>query len=124
LTGASFEYLLTTAQIESNLNPAAQTTTSLANGLYQFIEQMWLATLKQARPALGLGDYSAAIVQGADGRYVAPDPAARTAVMRLRSDPPAGVKVAGVFTRGNEVPGRQSLTVARTASLITHQFLW
>jgi hypothetical protein len=34
---------------------------------------------------------------------VVPDPAARAAVMRLRSDPSAGVKVVGVFTRGNEV---------------------
>jgi hypothetical protein len=101
-TGASFEYLLTTAQIESNLNPAAQATTSSAKGLYQFIEQTWLATLKQAGPALGLGDYSAAIVQGADGRYGVPDPAARAAVMRLRGDPSASAKVAGVFTRGNE----------------------
>jgi hypothetical protein len=101
-TGASFEYLLTTAQIESNLNPAAQATTSSAKGLYQFIEQTWLATLKQAGPALGLGNYAAAIVQGADGRYMVPDPAARAAVMRLRSDPSASAMVAGVFTRGNE----------------------
>jgi hypothetical protein len=55
-TGANFEYLLTTAQIESNLNPAAQATTSSAKGLYQFIEQTWLATLKQAGPALGLAN--------------------------------------------------------------------
>ena len=52
-TGASFEYLLTTARIESNLNPAAQATTSSAKGLYQFIDQTWLATLKQAGPAHG-----------------------------------------------------------------------
>jgi Transglycosylase SLT domain len=101
-TGTSFEYLLTTAQIESNLNPAAQATTSSAKGLYQFIEQTWLATLKQAGPALGLGDYSAAIMQGADGRYAVPDPAARTAIMRLRSDPSASAMVAGAFTRSNE----------------------
>src|SRR5579885_3730601 len=55
-TGASFEYLLTTAQIESNLNPAAQATTSSARGLYQFIDQTWLATMKQAGPALGFSN--------------------------------------------------------------------
>src|ERR1022692_3357515 len=38
-SGISFEYLLTTAQIESNLNPSAQASTSSAKGLYQFIEQ-------------------------------------------------------------------------------------
>ncbi len=49
--GTSFEYLLTTAQIESNLNPAAQATTSSAKGLYQFIDQTWLveAAREEAR---------------------------------------------------------------------------
>ena len=37
-TGASFEYLLTAARIESNLNPALQATTSSAKELYQFID--------------------------------------------------------------------------------------
>jgi hypothetical protein len=101
-TGASFEYLLTTARIESNLNPGAQATTSSARGLYQFIEQTWLATLKQAGPALGLGQYSAAIAQDADGRYEVPDTAARREIMRLRSDPVASAMMAGVFTRSND----------------------
>jgi hypothetical protein len=101
-TGTSFEYLLTTAQIESNLNPAAQATTSSAKGLYQFIEQTWLATLKQAGPALGLGNYSAAVMVGADGRYTVPDQEARAAIMRLRSDPSVSALVAGAFTRSNE----------------------
>src|SRR3974390_1084399 len=51
-TGISFEYLLTTAQIESNLNPAAQASTSSAKGLYQFIDQTWLGTMKQDGAAL------------------------------------------------------------------------
>jgi len=101
-TGASFEYLLTTAQIESNLNPAAQAATSSAKGLYQFIDQTWLATMKQAGPALGLARYSAAIVQTPDGSYAVPDPAARAAIMKLRSDPTVSAKMAGVFTRSNE----------------------
>ena len=46
-TGISFEYLLTTAKIESNLNPSAQASTSSAKGLYQFIDQTWLGTMKQ-----------------------------------------------------------------------------
>ena len=73
-TGASFEYLLTAARIESNLNPAAQATTSSANGLYQFIDQTWLATLKSAGPAHGYGQYADAITQNADGRYEVADP--------------------------------------------------
>jgi hypothetical protein len=100
-TGASFEYLLTTAQIESNLNPKAQAPTSSAKGLYQFIDQTWLATLKRAGPTLGLGGYADAIVATPDGRYAVPDPAARTAIMKLRSDPAVSAMVAGAFTRSN-----------------------
>jgi hypothetical protein len=100
-TGTSFEYLLTTAQIESNLNPAAQAATSSAKGLYQFIDQTWLATMKQAGPALGLASYANAIVQTPDGHYAVPDPAAHAAIMKLRSDPAVSATLAGVFTRGN-----------------------
>jgi Transglycosylase SLT domain len=100
-TGTSFEYLLTTAQIESNLNPAAQAATSSAKGLYQFIDQTWLATMKQAGAALGLSQYANAIVQAPDGSYAVPDTNARAAIMKLRSDPKVSATLAGVFTRSN-----------------------
>lgn len=100
-TGISFEYLLTTAQIESNLNPSAQAPTSSAKGLYQFIDQTWLGTMKQNGPALGLGRYADAISRGADGHYEVSDPAMRSAIMRLRSDPAASAMLAGAFTRSN-----------------------
>jgi hypothetical protein len=100
-TGISFEYLLTTARIESKLNPTAQAPTSSASGLYQFIGQTWLGTLKQAGPALGYAPYANAIVQGADGRYTVPDPAMRNAIMRLRDDPKVSAMMAGAFTRNN-----------------------
>jgi Transglycosylase SLT domain len=100
-TGASFEYLLATAQIESNLNPKAQAPTSSAQGLYQFIDQTWLATVKRAGPALGLGTYADAIVPTAGGHYDVPDPTARAAIMKLRSDPTVSAMMAGAFTRSN-----------------------
>jgi len=88
-TGISFEYLLTAAKIESNLNPSAQASTSSAKGLYQFIEQTWLGTLKASGPANGYGNYADAISRSADGRYTVADPTMRTEIMRLRSDPAA-----------------------------------
>lgn len=100
-TGTSFEYLLTTAQIESNLNPAAQAATSSAKGLYQFIDQTWLATMKQAGSALGLSQYANAIVQAPDGSYAVPDTHARAAIMKLRNDPTVSATLAGAFTRSN-----------------------
>ena len=100
-TGTSFEYLLTTAQIESNLNPVAQATTSSAKGLYQFIDQTWLKTMKDAGPSLGYGQYAAAIMQTPDGQYSVPDAGARAAIMKLRGDPSVSASIAGAFTRNN-----------------------
>jgi hypothetical protein len=100
-SGISFEYLLTTAQIESNLNPGAQAATSSAKGLYQFIEQTWLGTLKTSGSANGYGRYADAIVQSSDGHYEVTDPAMRAAIMQLRGDPAASAMMAGAFTRAN-----------------------
>jgi hypothetical protein len=100
-TGASFEYLLTAARMESNLNPAAQASTSSATGLYQFIDQTWLATLKNAGPAHGYGQYADAITQNADGRFEVADPNQRAAIMRLRNDPAVSATMAGAFTQTN-----------------------
>jgi hypothetical protein len=100
-TGISFEYLLTTAKIESNLNPSAQASTSSAKGLYQFIDQTWLGTMKQDGAALGLGRYADAITRAPDGRYDVADPAMRASILRLRADPQASAMLAGALTRNN-----------------------
>jgi hypothetical protein len=100
-TGVSFEYLVTTAQLESGFNPAAQARTSSAKGLYQFIEQTWLSTVKQDGAALGLGRAANAISQTADGRYDIADPKARDAIMKLRTDPTVSALMAGAFARNN-----------------------
>ena len=152
-SGVSFEYLLTTAQSESNLNPAAQAPTSSAKGLYQFIEQTWLATMKGAGSSSGYGRFADAISRAADGRFEVANPAMRSAIMRLRGDPAASAMMAGSFTRNNaeqlrSAIGRQpsearsicSLTArpirascsaapdrpafAQRSSLTPHQFLW
>src|SRR5689334_8723732 len=44
-TGTSFDYLLATARVESDLNPNLTMRSSTATGLFQFIEQTWLGTL-------------------------------------------------------------------------------
>src|SRR5215467_14291713 len=100
-TGISFEYLLTTAKIESNFNPTAQASTSSAKGLYQFIDQTWLGTMKQDGAALGLGRYAGAIERTSSGHYEVPDPAMRAAILRLRNDPQASAMLAGALTRNN-----------------------
>jgi hypothetical protein len=108
-TGTSFEYLLTTAKIESGMNSAAGAATSTASGLYQFIDQTWLSMVKNIGPSLGLSNYAQAIVQSPDGRYGVPDSAARNAIMNLRNDPSVSATMAGAFTRNNEVQLAQSI---------------
>jgi len=100
-TGASFNYLLATAQVESGLNPQAGASTSSARGLFQFIETTWLATIKQAGAALGLGRYADAITQTASGNYEVRDAGMRSEILKLRNDPSANALMAGAFTKGN-----------------------
>lgn len=100
-TGTSFNYLLATAQVESGLNPQAGAATSSARGLFQFIEQTWLATMKQAGGALGYGRYADAISKNASGSYEVRDSALRGEILRLRSDPTANAVMAGAFTKSN-----------------------
>jgi hypothetical protein len=100
-TGTSFEYLLATARVESRLDPNAAASTSSARGLFQFIDQTWLATLKQAGPSLGYGHYADAIVRTASGRHEVRDPTVRRQIMALRHDPTASAVMAGAFTRRN-----------------------
>ena len=100
-TGISFQYLLTTAKIESGFNPSAQASTSTAKGLYQFIDQTWLGTVKQEGASLGYGKYADAITKSSDGRYSVEDPTARAAIMKLRADPEASAMMAGAFSRAN-----------------------
>jgi hypothetical protein len=100
-TGASFDYLVSAAKIESNLDPKAQASTSSARGLYQFIEQTWLGTVKQAGSAFGFGNYANAITQDASGNYSVSDPSTRDQILKLRDDPAANAAMAGVLTQAN-----------------------
>ena len=100
-TGVDFQYLLATAQVESGFNPTATVSTSSAKGLFQFIDQTWLATLKQAGPQLGYGRYANAITQTSSGTYTVDDPAMRREILALRDDPVANAAMAGAFTQQN-----------------------
>lgn len=108
-TGADFQYLLATAQVESGLDPHAAVSSSSAKGLFQFIEQTWLTTLKQAGAALGYGQYADAIVTTSSGRYTVPDPAMRRKILALRDDPAANAAMAGAFTQQNAALLSQSI---------------
>ncbi len=101
VTGASFGYLVAAAKMESNLNPTAAASTSSARGLYQFIEQTWLGTVKEAGASFGYGAYANAIEKTSSGKYTVSDPAMRREILKLRDDPAANAAMAGVLTQSN-----------------------
>lgn len=101
ITGVSFEYMLTTAKMESDFNPTAGASTSSAHGLYQFIDQTWLGTVKEAGARLGYGGYADAITRTSSGHYAVADPATRRSILKLRDDPQAASAMAGVLAQSN-----------------------
>ncbi|MGI9415798.1 MAG: transglycosylase SLT domain-containing protein [Hyphomicrobiales bacterium] len=98
-TGTDFDYLMRTAQRESAMKPGAKSKTSSATGLFQFIEQTWLATLKKSGHELGLGKYADAIERQPDGRHKVTDPKLRPAILALRKDPQTAALMAGAYTK-------------------------
>jgi hypothetical protein len=94
-TGVDFDVLVRTARRESSFNPAAHAPTSSAAGLFQFVEQTWLATVKQHGANHGLQRFADMISRGADGRYRVSDPGARRTVLNLRYDAQAASLMAG-----------------------------
>jgi hypothetical protein len=100
-SGTSFEYLLATAKMESDFNATAGATTSSAHGLFQFIDQTWLGTVKEAGAQFGYGNYADAITKSSDGTYSVDDPTARRAILKLRDDPVAASAMAAVLTQSN-----------------------
>src|SRR3984957_1177381 len=94
-TGVDFSFLLGTALRESSFNPGAHAKTSSAAGLFQFVDQTWLAALKQHGAKYGYARYADLIQKGPDGRYFVPGgPEARAAVMDLKQDPQAAALMA------------------------------
>jgi transglycosylase-like protein with SLT domain len=94
-TGVDFTFLLGTAKRESGYNPRAKAGTSSAAGLFQFVEQTWLSTLKQHGAKYGYARYASLIQKGDGGRFYVTGAEARRAVMDLRLDPHAASLMAG-----------------------------
>lgn len=99
-TGVDFDYLLAQAQIESGMNPHAKASTSSATGLFQFIDQTWLAVLDRHGERLGYGALAQAI-ETTEGRAQVTDPAMRQQILDLRYDPAASSMMAAALASDN-----------------------
>lgn len=107
-TGTRFDFLLKTAQRESGLRANAKAPTSSATGLFQFIEQTWLETMKEAGPQLGYGKQASQISQVGE-KYVVRNSRQRQDILNLRNDPKASALMAGAYARKNEAVLSQRL---------------
>jgi Transglycosylase SLT domain len=54
-TGVGFDYLVKTAQRESNFDPNAKASTSSATGLFQFTDSTWMSMLERYGAKHGVG---------------------------------------------------------------------
>jgi hypothetical protein len=108
-TGVDFSYLLGQANIESGLRADARASTSSATGLFQFVDQSWLAVVSQHGEENGLGWASNAIQKNASGRYYVSDPSMRSAIMNLRTDPETSSLMAAEHAADNKTAVEQCL---------------
>jgi hypothetical protein len=99
-TGVDADFLVRTARRESAMNPSAKARTSSAAGLFQFIEQTWLGTVKTHGAKHGYGQYADLIYRGGDGRWRV-EGSARNVVLDLRFDPQAASTMAAELTASN-----------------------
>src|SRR5579863_4249228 len=98
-TGSDFHYLLGTAMRESSLKANAQSSTSSAAGLFQFVDQTWLGLVKTHGAKYGLGSLAGAINATPDGRYHAANDADRQTILALKKDPQISALMAGEYAR-------------------------
>ena len=97
-TGSDFNYLLATAQRESNLDSSAKSKGSSATGLFQFIDQTWLSLVKRYGGRHGLGHYAESITKTETGRFAVNSAGAKSAILALREDPRIAALMAGEAT--------------------------
>lgn len=104
-TGTPSSWLLRTARRESGLNPRAVSRSSTATGLFQFVEETWLRSLRLYGAMHGLAREAATISLASDGA-VRIDAAHRARILALRTNPRLASLMAAELARAN----RQALT--------------
>jgi len=107
--GVRFDFLVKTAQRESNLDASAKSARSSAAGLFQFTEQTWLRMIKETGDAHGMANEARSIEVSRDGRFRVADPEQRQAILDLRFNPDAASAMAAELTKANARSLQESL---------------
>ncbi len=100
-TSVDFNFLLAQAEVESSMDPDARAATSSATGLYQFIEDTWLGTMKRHGHRFGLGALADRIELTSSGSAWVADPGQREAILALRNDPQVAAFMAAGLAEDN-----------------------
>ncbi len=108
-TGSDFHYLLGTAMRESSLKPLAQSATSSAAGLFQFVDQTWLGLVKSHGAKYGLSSMANAISVDSQGHYRAGSDQDRHAIMDLKKNPQISAYMAGEYTKQSAIAMQSAL---------------
>jgi hypothetical protein len=109
VTGSDFHYLLGTAMRESSLKPGAQSSTSSAAGLFQFVDQTWLGLVKTHGAKYGLTSMADAIHVDEGGHYRAASDSDRQAILDLRKNPQISALMAGEYSKASAATMQASL---------------
>lgn len=100
-TGVDFSYLMNAAMRESSFKANAKNPKSTASGMFQFIEQTWLAMVKRHGDKHGLAELANKVKVDHSGRYSVPSNSARREILGLRFDADTAAKLAGELTAEN-----------------------
>lgn len=92
------DYLWATARAESGIDPSAQASTSSATGLFQFVRDTWLTSVKRFGPTSGLGLAASRISIDRRGRPVVGEQADEDQILALREDPTSATAMAAALT--------------------------
>lgn len=99
-TGVDFDFLMGQAKLESGLNANARAGTSSASGLFQFLDQSWLAVVDKHGAEHGLG-WAADSIQKSGGRYTVSG-GNRDAILALRNNPEVAALMAAEHASDNK----------------------
>lgn len=101
-SGVDFAYLMNKASQESDLNPTAKAGSSSATGLYQFIDQTWLKTIKASGEKYGMGEIADKISIGSNGVASVASAADKKAILALRTNPEVAANMAAELAKINK----------------------
>lgn len=101
-TGVDFSYLVNKATQESGLNAHAKAKGSSATGLFQFIDQTWLKTIKAHGKDYGLGAVADKISVDATGTARVVEMGEKEKILALRTNPEIASIMAAELAQDNK----------------------